>query len=414
MFNTLFHCPRVCLRHANGPLASEREAFLAHLASQGLARETLMGYASELLVVAAVIERRGAGPIQACEVERYARQWARRRQRLGHVDDVKWPTYHFVRVARAWCVFMGWLKKPEAKPFSIPLVRTWADILRSRAGLSERTIYGYCWWVTEFLRWLEYQGVPLFRVSVTHVDAFIKHLGAKGMVRVSLYDATATLRRFFRDAHQQGWCRRDLAPLILTPHLFRYENVPSGPSWPDVKRLIAATEGGDSNDVRNRAMLFLLAVYGLRCGEITALRLEDLDWPRGVLRVRRMKTGRVQEYPLTRATGQAIRHYLKKCRPQSARSELFLTLRAPFRPLSAGAVYQITESLFIRLKIGSRKRGPHALRHACATYLLNSGLPLKAIGDHLGHLSLTATQVYAKVDLVGLRRVAAFDLGGLL
>jgi len=114
------------------------------------------------------------------------------------------------------------------------------------------------------------------------------------------------------------------------------------------------------------------------------------------------------------ATGQAIRHYLKKGRPQSPRPELFLTLRAPFRPLSSGAVYEVTESLFFRLNISSRKHGPHALRHACAAHLLNSGLSLKAIGDHLGHLSSTATQVYAKVDLVGLRRVAAFDLGGLL
>jgi site-specific recombinase XerD len=308
---------------------------------------------------------------------------------------------------------MGWLERPAARPFSIPLVREWADLLRSEGGLSERTIYGYCWWATEFLRWLEQPRLSLSRVTVANVDAFIKHLATRGMVRVSLFDATATLRRFFRDAHQEGWCKRDLAPLILTPHLFRYENVPSGPSWPDVKRLVAATEGSSNKDLRNRAMLLLLAVYGLRCGEIIGLRVNDLDWTRQVLLVRRIKTSRVQEYPLTRATAQAIRRYLKQGRPQTSRPELFLTLRAPFRPLSGGAVYEITEALFTGLKIVSRKRGPHALRHACATHLLNSGLPLKAIGDHLGHLSLTTTQVYAKVDLVGLRRVAAFDLGGL-
>jgi site-specific recombinase XerD len=54
------------------------------------------------------------------------------------------------------------------------------------------------------------------------------------------------------------------------------------------------------------------------------------------------------------------------------------------------------------------------LRHACATYLLNQGFSLKKVGDHLGHQSLSATQIYAKVDLAGLRTVAAFDLGGLL
>ena len=414
MFDTLFHRPGVCRRHADGPLAEERKAFLTHLAAQGLARETLLGYASELLVVAAALKRRRPGRIEPGDIDRYARQKAKRRQRLGHVHDLKWPAYHFGRVARAWCGFMGRLKPPEAKPFTVPLVRSWARILRSEAGLSERTIYGYCWWVTEFLQWLERQGVTLSGVTVTTVDAFLKHLATRQLARVSLFDAATTLRRFFRDAGQKGWCQRDLAPMVLTPHLFRYEHVPSGPSWPEVKRLIAATQGSSRQALRNRAMLLLLAVYGLRCGEVTALRLEDLDWTRQVLRVRRMKTARVQELPLTPAMARAIRSYLKKGRPPSTRPELFLTLRAPFRPLSGGAVYAVTESLFTRLKIESRKRGPHALRHACATHLLNSGFPLKAVGDHLGHLSLTATQVYAKVDLPGLRRVAAFDLGGLL
>ena len=67
-----------------------------------------------------------------------------------------------------------------------------------------------------------------------------------------------------------------------------------------------------------------------------------------------------------------------------------------------------------RLGIASIKRGPHALRHACATYLLNEGFSLKRVGDHLGHRSLSATQIYAKVDFEGLRAVAEFDLGGLL
>jgi len=112
--------------------------------------------------------------------------------------------------------------------------------------------------------------------------------------------------------------------------------------------------------------------------------------------------------------GKAIQRYLKKARPECARKELFLTLHAPFRRLSAGALYHLTSSLLHRLDIASPKRGPHALRHASATYLLNSGSSLKAVGDHLGHRSLGTTRIYAKVDLAGLRTVAAFDLGGLL
>jgi integrase/recombinase XerD len=66
------------------------------------------------------------------------------------------------------------------------------------------------------------------------------------------------------------------------------------------------------------------------------------------------------------------------------------------------------------LNIQCPRRGPHALRHACAAHLVAEGLSLKQIGDHLGHRSPDATRTYAKVDLAGLRQVAAFDLGGLL
>jgi integrase/recombinase XerD len=414
MFEILFQSQRARSRHTNGPLAKERKAFLAHLASQGLARETLLEYARELLLVAAVVERRGLGRIERSEIDHYARESSKCRQQSGPIGNLKWPVRRFVKVARAWCFFTGWLKSPEAKPFSLPVARRWAKLLRSEARLSEWTVYAYCSRVAEFLQWLQLQGGSLPQVTIANVDAFMKHLGARGLARVTLCGVAVALRRFFRDSYTKGWCQRDLAPAILFPPIFRHENVPTGPSWPEVKRLIAATEGTSNRDVRNRAILLLLAVYGLRCGEVTAICLQDLDWTRRILRLRRSKTDRLQEYPLTGATAKAIRQYLKNGRPLSARPELFLTLLPPFRPLSNGAVYEVTSTLFTQLNIVSRRRGPHSLRHACATYLLGSSFPLKAIGDHLGHVDLTTTQIYAKVDMAGLRRVAAFDLGGLL
>jgi site-specific recombinase XerD len=281
-------------------------------------------------------------------------------------------------------------------------------------GLSESTAHNYCWWIDSFLQWLKQQEVPLRQVTLAVVDGFMRHLSSKRLSRVSLATAAKVLRRFAHYAYEQGWWPRDWAPAILSPRLFRQEDLPLGPAWTEVRRLIAANDGATPLHLRNRAILLLLAVYGLRSGEVRGLRLEDIDWTRRVLLVRRSKTARVQEHPLTSATGQAIQRYLKRARPQCARPELFLTCKAPFRRLSAGALYHLTSSWLQRLNIASPKRGPHALRHASATYLLNSGFSLKAVGDHLGHRSLSTTRVYAKVDLVGLRAVAAFDLGGLL
>jgi integrase len=155
-------------------------------------------------------------------------------------------------------------------------------------------------------------------------------------------------------------------------------------------------------------------MYGLRSGEVSRLRLENVDWQREILCVLRPKQRRTQNYPLVSVVGEAILRYLQEVRPCSVRRELFLTLRAPFRPLSGGAMYHLVSSRLAALGVLSPHRGPHCLRHACAAFLLASDFTLKQIGDHLGHRSAYATRVYAKVDMAALRQVADFDLGGLL
>jgi integrase/recombinase XerD len=111
--------------------------------------------------------------------------------------------------------------------------------------------------------------------------------------------------------------------------------------------------------------------------------------------------------------GDAILRYLQQVRPPSTHRELFLTLRAPFRPLSRICMYNTVSRRVRALNIQVRHQGPHCLRHACAARLLAKGSNLKEIGDHLGHSSVAATRVYAKADLAGLREVADFDLRGL-
>ena len=94
--------------------------------------------------------------------------------------------------------------------------------------------------------------------------------------------------------------------------------------------------------------------------------------------------------------------------------DVFLKVLAPIGPMTSRSLYVLVATRLKRLGIEARRYGPHALRHACAGRLLAQGLSLKEIGDHLGHHSLDSTRVYAKVDLQGLREVAAFDLGDVL
>ena len=173
------------------------------------------------------------------------------------------------------------------------------------------------------------------------------------------------------------------------------------------------TEGDKRHNIRARPMLMLLAVYGLRDGEVRRLRLDDFDWEHEVFRVASSKTRQVRTYPLTRSVGDAILRYLQEARPKSSYREVFLSLRPPFRP-TRSSLWRMVVRRLRALNVSLPHYGPHALRHACATRLLATGLSLKQIGDQLGHTDPNSTRIYAKVDFAGLREVANFDMGGVL
>ena len=157
----------------------------------------------------------------------------------------------------------------------------------------------------------------------------------------------------------------------------------------------------------------LLAIYGLRANEVSTLRLEDIDWEHDLISVSRTKQRRSQTYPLSAVVGEAIIRYLKMARPISSRREVFLTFKAPLRPITQGLLHQSISKHMKALGIHPPHTGPHSLRHACAAHLVHQGFSLKEIGDHLGHRSSVSTRIYAKVDLPALREVGAFDLGGV-
>jgi site-specific recombinase XerD len=284
---------------------------------------------------------------------------------------------------------------------------------RDERGLSPATITNQSWHVKKFFGWLGEQNRSLASVSLEDVDAFLAANGKQGWGRVSVATSAKALRAFFQHAAVRGWCAASIAAGIDGPRLFQHAGLPVGPPWSDVQRLIASSGGDSARDIRDRAILILLATYGFRCGEVAGLRLEDVNWEREVVSIARPKQRRAQEYPLVGEAGEAILRYLQHVRPRCARREIFLTSTAPFRRLSHGALYHLVSTRLGALGIHVPRRGPHSLRHACAGHLVAEGFSLKEIGDHLGHRSAYATRIYAKVDLVGLREVANFDLGGL-
>jgi site-specific recombinase XerD len=322
----------------------------------------------------------------------------------------------FISEAKKWLHFLGRLRMPEVQrhPYT-HMIEEYIDHMARERGLAQDTIRIRCWHLEQFLNRFWKQHRPFNQITIADIDAAIARKGNQdGYSRTSIKSYATALRAFFRYAEQRGWCNPGMATAIMSPRLYADESLPKGPSWRDVHRLIASTEGDLPKDIRDRAIIMLFAVYGMRVGEVRALRLEDLNWENELIYITRPKLRRRQPYPLSHTVGEAILRYLREVRPRSTYREVFLTLRAPLKPIGSGVLYDIVSDRLRALEVPLRHYGPHSLRHACATRLLTEGLSMKEIGDHLGHRKIDTTRVYAKVDIAGLRQVADFELGGVL
>jgi len=415
MFEMLFSYPSVLRRHREGPLASERAAYLCLLAGRGMAHGTILRCARYCLCVAEYLTQWSLDrPLAAEELDALARRWAGERVASGHASGTRWPAEHFRCAARAFLGSCGRLQPPPPQPPAAHEGKL-ADFIAARQEThwqSGATCSSALWQIRRFLDYLQQRDVRLADVEPTDLDAYFQHVAARWS-RTSIHTCAKMLRAWFAHCEKRGWTRGGLAGAILLPRLYQHEGLPIGPTWGEVGRMLKGTTGETAASMRDHAILLLLSVYGLRSGEVRRLRVDDIDWVQECLCVVRSKSGQRQTLPLQPQVGNAIVRYLREGRPKSEKREVFLTLRAPPRPLSTGGLYHVVRRHLSRVSSPVKGRGPHALRHACARHLLEGGRSFKEVGDHLGHRSPDATRFYAKVNLAALRRVAIEELGGL-
>jgi integrase/recombinase XerD len=284
--------------------------------------------------------------------------------------------------------------------------------LRDERGLAAATLVGLRRSLTPFLAWLAARGRAWQDAALEDVTAYLASRPHWSRVTISRH--VQCLRSFLRHAAMRGWVRPGLAEMIDAPRLYTYERLPQGPRWSEVQQLLDANRGDAAVQIRNYAMLVLLAVYGFRSGEVCGLTLDDIDWEHERIHPPRPKQRKVGQYPLVGEVAEAIVRYLTRVRPRCASRAVFVTLRRPYRPLSGGGLSTQVRVAQLRLGQTLQRYGPHGLRHANATYLLGEGFTLKEIGDHLGHTMVRATEIYAKVDVVSLRQVGDIDLASLV
>lgn len=418
MFSKLFQQERTIRSYHEAPLARSRLEYLTHCAERGYAPATLRQTAYWQMVVVRTLDLQEAAPVSLSQIETAGDGWAS--GKLPSMATRKGPRSTrkpFMRVAIQWLGFAGLLDSEvvPSHPHGDRMAQ-YAEHMRHERGLAETTIASRCCQAEEFLTRHCQREDSLRTLSAMDLDGAIERkAGPDGCSRHTLRAYQYNLRHFLRYAATQGWCDPQLAEAIHPARAYRLESLPAGPAWQDVEQLLHQMDGEGPSNARARAVLMLCAVYGVRSGEIRRLRLVDLDWERETILFRRSKQAGQHLFPLQRSVGDAIIRYLREGRPRRpARPEVFLTLRAPVNPLSRAVVWAIVSQHLCRLKSPLRHWGPHALRHAHATRLLQQGFQMKEIGDCLGHRDPAATAVYAKADLASLRQVADFSLEGVL
>lgn len=212
------------------------------------------------------------------------------------------------------------------------------------------------------------------------------------------------LRSFLRYCYVVGLVDQDLSGAALPVSVRRQSLLPQGITSRESRLLLGACDRRRAVGRRDFAVIVLMLRLGLRATEVADLRLEDLDWRTGVLKVEG-KGGRVDELPLPVDVGEAIAAYLRRGRSREATvREVFLRVAAPQVAMTRGGVTAIVASAARRAGLGVVRA--HRLRHTAASDMLRAGAPLVEIGHVLRHRSAGSTAIYARVDVERLRTIA--------
>lgn len=217
-----------------------------------------------------------------------------------------------------------------------------------------------------------------------------------------------TIRAFTKWAADDGLCSPAVAAAMPVIPGHKHASLPSAYAVGEVVAMVAARSGECPR--RDRAMLLLASVLGMRAGDIRALRLGNINWRAQEVRFTQTKTGNPVRLPLPDEVMLALADYLRNERPQNANDHVFLHHRAPHDSFEgvSNSFHYIATGAFGRASVNTsgKHHGMHSLRHSAATTMLSSGTPYPVISGILGHSNANTTRKYMAIDIDGLRPLA--------
>lgn len=233
-------------------------------------------------------------------------------------------------------------------------------------------------------------------ITLAHLHDYLAFRKRCGLAAASVKLEVVALKIFFRWLASRSRIAHDPAEVLPLPRIERY--LPETLNEQAAEQLLAAVDVNAPRGLRDRAMLELLYASGLRAGELTGARLENLDLDARVIRVTG-KGGKTRLIPVGTKACEAITAYLEKERPQfvSKRTGSHIFLSRHGKSLTTTRLWQIVKETAKRAGIDTSVY-PHLLRHSFATHLLEGGADLRVIQEMLGHADISTTQIYTHVE----------------
>lgn len=289
-------------------------------------------------------------------------------------------------------------------------VEEFLDWLVVERGRAANTIDAYRRDLVQYVEWLHAAGTDPARVSVGEIERFLAERTAAGAAKSSMARQFSSIRMLHRFMVEEGLRRDD--PAGLAEGVSKPAGIPKPLSEEEVSSLIASVSGDEPRDFRDRAILEFLYATGARVSEVCGLNLADLDMEASLVRLFG-KGSKERVVPFGSVAHQAMEAWLSsgrsameplRWRKKDDSYAVFLGGRGT--RLSRQVAFQVVRDAGVRAGI-EREVSPHALRHTCATHLLDHGADLRIVQEMLGHASITTTQVYTRVSQERLWQVYA-------
>jgi integrase/recombinase XerD len=288
------------------------------------------------------------------------------------------------------------------------LVERYRQYQRRTRGLRDQTLDGYERFVRLFVRKV-LGGDPIDPTCITTSKLIDFVVSMRGRFSPCSMKAVRTaLRSFFRFLRFQGLCDERLEAAVPAVAHWRLSMLPRCLSDQQLGKVLTSLDTSTPCGHRNRAIVLCLSTLGLRPREIAELRLEDIDWRTGTVRLRARKNRRGADLPLPCEAGRAIVAYLRKERPATQERRVFVQHAEARRgePISSHAVTAVVARALRRADVEAPLASAYVFRHTLASHMVQRGSSLKEVADFLGHRCLDTTTIYAKLDLPALRDVA--------